>query len=133
MGSQQCRNDTVYLLGWPFFVAFISCQSSVPVIFNLPAFYTYCLLFYTEDADEFLKIRFTRLSEVKVEALDVDTAQLHFQSFKANLHTGTIDIDPRDNTVCESIALILSISVLHVLCAPENTERRMKSKSGTLL
>ena len=81
-----------------------------------------------DDEDERLKIRFTQLSEVKVETLEVSTAELNFQSFRANLHTGTIAIDPSKNTIPENIALVLSICVLHVLCAPENSERRIKSR-----
>ena len=71
-----------------------------------------------------------RLTKVKLKTLEVDTVDLHFQSFYANLHTGTISIDPSNNMICENIALIFTISVLHVLCAPEDTDRRMKSTLG---
>ena len=87
---------------------------------------------FTVGVDEFLKIRFMRLSKVKLKTLDVDSVDMHFQSFYANLYHGTINIDPSNNTICENIALIFTISVLHVLCAPENPGRRMKLSFGKL-
>ena len=73
-----------------------------------------------------------RLSKVKLKTLDVDSVDMHFQSFYANLYHGTINIDPSNNSICENIALIFTISVLHVLCAPENPGRRMKLSFGKL-
>ena len=73
-----------------------------------------------------------RLSKVKLKTLDVDSVDMHFQSFYANLYHGTINIDPSNNTICENIALIFTISVLHVLCAPECPGRRIKLSLGKL-
>ena len=80
--------------------------------------------------EEFLKIRFMRLSKIKLKMLEVHTVDLHFQSFYANLQTGTMTIDPSSNSIPENIALIFTISILHVLCSPENATRQIKSTLG---
>ena len=80
--------------------------------------------------EEFLKIRFMRLSKIKLKMLEVHTVDLHFQSFYASLQTGTMTIDPSSNSIPENIALIFTISILHVLCSPENANRQIKSTLG---
>ena len=85
---------------------------------------------FSDTADEYLKIKFMHLSKIKLKVLEVHSVDIHFQCFYANLQTGAINIDPSYNSVCDNLALVFSIAILHTLCSPEQPERRIKSTLG---
>ena len=53
-----------------------------------------------------------------------------FQSFNANLFSGKVFINPRSNIVAENLALVWTISVLYVLCAPTDVQRTLQTKTA---
>ena len=85
---------------------------------------------FSETEEEYLKVRFMRLSKIKLKVLEVHSVDIRFQCFYANLQTGVINIDPTFNTVSENLALVFSIAILHELCSPEKPERLIKSTLG---
>ena len=85
--------------------------------------------FQTELEGSYLDIRLKKLGlRTSLQRVEIRTADIQFQSFNANLHTGSIQINPSNNTVAENLAVIWSICILYVLCAPRDTSRPIKIK-----
>ena len=85
---------------------------------------------FAETDEEYLQINFMRLSKIKRKVLVVRSVDITFQCFYANLQTGVINIDPSFNSVCENLALVFSIAILHDLCSPKQPLRQIKSTLG---
>ena len=60
-----------------------------------------------------------------VQHVVVNSVDIEFQSFNANLYTGKVLINPSKNTVAENLATYWSICILYVLCSPKDNRRQL--------
>lgn len=73
-----------------------------------------------------LDVRFMKLTgKSAIQNVYIDTADVEFQSFNANLYSGKVIVNPTKNTVAENLATFWSICVLYALCSPPNTNRQI--------